>query len=130
MQLEAAVGIVQSVRDVETDRPDRRRPAHTNTGTAAMSDKILAAVRQLVNAPPTPNQCFGVNCPGTLGWSSPFINNTISSPTPAKPLRYIINTSAAPEHVGGDRNHRFFPSWRRIRRGNRKSRANGADHRA
>jgi cyclase len=73
-----------------------------NTGTAVMSDKILAAVRQLVNQAPVPNQCFGVNCRGTLGWSSPFINNTISSPAPARPLRYIINTSAAPEHVGGN----------------------------
>jgi glyoxylase-like metal-dependent hydrolase (beta-lactamase superfamily II) len=53
-----------------------------------------------------------VNCPGTLGWSSPFINNTISSPSPAKPLRYIINTSAAPEHVGGNQkiaSSGFFP---------------------
>jgi hypothetical protein len=73
-----------------------------NTGTPAMSDKILAAVRQLINQPPVPNQCLGVNCRGTVGWSSPFINNTISSPTPAKPLRYIINTSAAPENVGGN----------------------------
>jgi len=73
-----------------------------NTGTPAMSDKILAAVRQLINQPPAPNQCFGVNCRGTVGWSSPFINNTISSPTPAKPLRYIINTSAAPENIGGN----------------------------
>ena len=83
-----------------------------NTGTAAMSDKILAAVRQLVNAAPTPNQCFGVNCSGTVGWSSPFINNTISSPAPAKPLRFIINTSAAPENVGGNQKigtTGFFP---------------------
>jgi glyoxylase-like metal-dependent hydrolase (beta-lactamase superfamily II) len=73
-----------------------------NAGTPAMSDKILAAVRQLVNQAPVPNQCFGVNCRGTVGWSSPFINSVISSPTPAKPLRYIIDTSAAPEHVGGN----------------------------
>jgi cyclase len=86
-----------------------------NTGTAQMSDKILAAVRQLVNStvtPPAPNQCFGVNCQGTVGWSSPFINNTISSPAPAKPLRFIINTSAAPENVGGNQkiaSSGFFP---------------------
>src|SRR5678815_1422387 len=64
-----------------------------NTGTAAMSDKILAAIRQIVNTTlnaGTPNQCFGVNCPGTVGWSSPFINNVISSPAGAKPLRFII----------------------------------------
>jgi glyoxylase-like metal-dependent hydrolase (beta-lactamase superfamily II) len=86
-----------------------------NSGAAAMSDKILAKVRELVNSTvnaPVPNNCFGVNCPGTLGWSSPFINNTISSPSPAKPLRYIINTSAAPEHVGGNQkiaSSGFFP---------------------
>jgi glyoxylase-like metal-dependent hydrolase (beta-lactamase superfamily II) len=73
-----------------------------NTGAAPMSDKILAKVRDLVNAPQAPNQCFGVRCPGTMGWSSPFINTVITSPAPAKPLRYIINTSSAPEHVGGN----------------------------
>ena len=59
-----------------------------------------------------PNNCLGVNCPGTVGWSSPFINKTISSPAPAKPLRYIINTSAAPEHIGGNQkiaSSGFFP---------------------
>jgi hypothetical protein len=83
-----------------------------NTGTASMSDKILAAVRELVNSAPAPNQCFGATCPGTVGWSSPFINSVISSPTPAKPLRFIINTSDAPEHVGGNQkiaSSGFFP---------------------
>jgi hypothetical protein len=86
-----------------------------NTGTPQMSDKILAAVRQVVNSAvnvPAPNRCFGVNCPGTVGWSSPFINNVISSPTPAKPLRYVINTSAAPENAGGNQkiaSSGFFP---------------------
>jgi cyclase len=86
-----------------------------NTGTPQMSDKILAAVRQVVNSVvnvPAPNQCFGVNCRGTVGWSSPFINNVISSPTPAKPLRYVINTSASPEHAGGNQkiaSSGFFP---------------------
>jgi cyclase len=83
-----------------------------NTGTAAMSDKVLGAVRQLINTPPVPNQCLGVNCPGTVGWSSPFINNTISSPAPAKPLRFIINTSFSPENIGGNQkiaSSGFFP---------------------
>ncbi|HET9943138.1 MAG TPA: hypothetical protein VFR05_07355, partial [Terriglobia bacterium] len=86
-----------------------------NSGPAQMSDKILAKVREVVNAAvnsPVPNRCFGVNCPGTVGWSSPFINGVISSPTPAKPLRYIINTSAAPENIGGNQkiaSSGFFP---------------------
>jgi glyoxylase-like metal-dependent hydrolase (beta-lactamase superfamily II) len=86
-----------------------------NTGSAAMSDKVLAGVRQIVNQavmPPQPNQCFGVNCAGTIGWSSPFINNVISSPPTTKPLRYIINTSASPDHTGGNQKiaaSGFFP---------------------
>jgi len=76
-----------------------------NTGAAQMSDKLLNAVNQLANSavtPPAPNSCFGANCPGAWGWSSPFVNAVISSPPPARPIRYIINTSASPEHVGGN----------------------------
>jgi glyoxylase-like metal-dependent hydrolase (beta-lactamase superfamily II) len=36
------------------------------------------------------------------GWSSPYLNTVISSPTQPRPIRYVINTSAAPEHVGGN----------------------------
>ena len=76
-----------------------------DTGDAKMSDKILASVGQLASAVlanPTANQCFGANCPGKWGWSSPYIGAVISAPAPARPLRYIINTSAAPERVGGN----------------------------
>ncbi len=77
-----------------------------NTGSAQMSDKILAALNQLANAvvaPPTTNKCSGPNCPGIqFGWASPYMNTIISSPAPAKPLRYIINTSAASDHIGGN----------------------------
>jgi glyoxylase-like metal-dependent hydrolase (beta-lactamase superfamily II) len=79
--------------------------ALVNTGAPAMADKVLAAVNQLANAavmPPAPSSCFGANCPGTWGWASPYMNAIISSPAPAKPVRYIVNTSAAPEHVGGN----------------------------
>jgi glyoxylase-like metal-dependent hydrolase (beta-lactamase superfamily II) len=76
-----------------------------NTGTAAMADKILAAVNQLASSvvhPVASNQCAGANCPGTWGWASPYMNTIISSPAPLKSLRYIINTSAAADHVGGN----------------------------
>jgi cyclase len=76
-----------------------------DTGDAKMSDKILTSVRQLASAVlanPTANQCFGANCPGKWGWSSPYIGAVISATAPARPLRYIINTSAAPERIGGN----------------------------
>ena len=35
-------------------------------------------------------------------WSSPYFNAVVASPRPARAMRYVINTSAAPEHVGGN----------------------------
>jgi glyoxylase-like metal-dependent hydrolase (beta-lactamase superfamily II) len=55
---------------------------------------------------------MGSTCPGVWGWSSPYIHTVITSPAPARPLRYIVNTSAAPEHVGGNERisaSGFFP---------------------
>ena len=79
--------------------------AVVNTGPAQMADKILAALseleRSVVNAPTT-NSCFGANCPGLPSWSSPYFNGVIASPAPARPVRYVINTSAAADHVGGN----------------------------
>jgi glyoxylase-like metal-dependent hydrolase (beta-lactamase superfamily II) len=79
--------------------------AVVNTGSAQMTDKVLAALNELaksaVSAPAT-NTCFGANCPGMPSWSSPYFNTVVASPRPARPIRYIINTSAAPEHVGGN----------------------------
>jgi glyoxylase-like metal-dependent hydrolase (beta-lactamase superfamily II) len=86
-----------------------------NSGPAQMSDKILAAVKQLATAsvsPPGRNECFGANCPGAWGWASPYFNAVVSSTAPPKPLRYIINTSAAPDNVGGNEKiatSGFFP---------------------
>jgi cyclase len=86
-----------------------------NSGPARMTDKILAAVKQLATtslAPPGPNTCVGANCPGVWGWASPYIGAAISSTAPPRPLRYIINTSASPEHIGGNEKiatSGFFP---------------------
>jgi hypothetical protein len=64
-----------------------------NTGSAEMTEKLRVAVNELassVAAGARPNQCFGPNCSGIgFGWSSPYINSIISSPSPPKP-----NTSA------------------------------------
>jgi hypothetical protein len=82
-----------------------------NTGTAQMTEKLQAAINELASSavsPTTTNRCTGTNCPGTLGWSSPYIYSSITSPAPPRPLRYIINTSAAPENVGG--NEKFATS--------------------
>jgi len=82
-----------------------------NTGPRQMSDKVLAAVNELskaVAARPQPNTCFGADCAGAWGWSSPFMNTVITSPGPARPIKFIINTSAAPEHTGG--NEKLVPA--------------------
>ncbi|MBI3047786.1 MAG: hypothetical protein HYY76_05700 [Acidobacteria bacterium] len=79
--------------------------ALVNTGAAPMADKILAALDRLTNtvvALPTTNRCFGATCPGVWGWSSPYMNTVISSPARPRSIRYIINTSAAAEHIGGN----------------------------
>jgi glyoxylase-like metal-dependent hydrolase (beta-lactamase superfamily II) len=86
-----------------------------NTGTAAIAPKLLDAIKQLsvaVSSRVMPKDCFGANCPGAWGWSSPFTDAVIASPPPPRPIRYIINTSAAPEHVGGNQTIAaagFFP---------------------
>jgi hypothetical protein len=75
-----------------------------NTGSAKMTEKLQTAIRQLSAslAAGKTNKCNGVDCPGTWGWASPFMNTVISSPDPPKPLRYIINTSDSAENVGGN----------------------------
>jgi cyclase len=85
-----------------------------DTGSAAMTDKVLAAVKQiatLVSGTPWPaSPCVGIRCPNgpgggafnQWGWTSPAINTVISSPSPVKPIRFIINTSVDPDHTGGN----------------------------
>ncbi len=79
--------------------------ALVNTGPRQMSEKVLAALNKLassVSASPTTNRCFGATCPGTWGWSSPYMNSVITSPGSARPIRYIVNTSAAADNTGGN----------------------------
>jgi glyoxylase-like metal-dependent hydrolase (beta-lactamase superfamily II) len=77
-----------------------------DTGSAAMQEQTLAAVLELgtqVSAAPRPNDCYGLNCPGSpYRWASPSLNAIITRPEPLKAIRYIINTSADPQHVGGN----------------------------
>ena len=86
-----------------------------NTGPAHMTEKLQSAINQLATmtqAQRTTLSCAGANCPGAWGWNSPYVNAVISSPAPPRPLRYIINTSAAAENVGGNEKlatSGFFP---------------------
>ena len=91
--------------------------AIVNTGSAPMTDKVLAALTELartaVSAPAT-NTCVGANCPGMPSWSSPYFNTVVGSPRPARPMRYVINTSALRIML---REPRSSPPPGRVRRG-------------
>jgi glyoxylase-like metal-dependent hydrolase (beta-lactamase superfamily II) len=81
-----------------------------------MTDKVLTALNELsktVVAPATTNTCFGANCPGLSSWSSPYFNTVVASPRPARPIRYIINTSASPDHVAGNEKLAATANFRR-----------------
>jgi cyclase len=46
---------------------------------------------------------MGAHCPQfPYGWASPSFNAVIASPAPARPIRYIVNTSAAEPHTAGN----------------------------
>ncbi len=76
-----------------------------DTGSAATTDKVLAALRDLsrrVTAAPHPMQsCVGVS--SGCGWwsSSEFLPTTSGTRTP-RPIAGIINTSDDPDHVAGN----------------------------
>jgi cyclase len=73
-----------------------------DAGTAQMADKVVAAIAQLskdVNAATVAKPCAGLGCSGNEFAS--FLG-TIASPAPPKPIQYIVNTSADPDHTGGN----------------------------
>src|SRR5438552_2143951 len=85
-----------------------------DTGSARMADKLLSTVKQLLatTSAPAPNKCVGSTCPTIpWGWSSPFIDSIVASTAPPRPIRYIFNTSAAPEHVGGNEKIAFAGAY-------------------
>ena len=83
-----------------------------DAGTAAMADKTLAVINEIDRATAEPGRlttCVGPACyqPGSLGpftpfgWAGPSYNAVIASPKPPKPIRWILQTTADPEHTGG-----------------------------
>jgi len=74
-----------------------------DAGAAATADAVVGAISQLARevtaAPTTVKPCAGFGCAGVM---YPSLLATIASPAPPRPIQYIINTSADPDHVGGN----------------------------
>jgi glyoxylase-like metal-dependent hydrolase (beta-lactamase superfamily II) len=72
-----------------------------DSGSTATSDRVLATVKQLLTGvaaaagPARP-------CVGCAGLVSPLLHEITATPAAPKPIRYIINTNALPEHTGGN----------------------------
>ena len=84
-----------------------------NTGAAAMTDKVLAALSQLAtprSTPPGPTPA-SASTARHLGLVQPVHQHRhqLARARP-RPLRYIVNTSAAAEHVGGNEKTRARPA--------------------
>src|SRR6516225_11867779 len=89
-----------------------------DSGKAEMATTVLQTVLQLatsVAASPAPNRCLGLHCPDSpYRWTSPSLSAIIASPAAAKPVRYILNTSADPDHAGGNERLSELPSRTKI----------------
>ena len=70
-----------------------------DSGAAAMTGRVLAAIRglqsELAKREPAPQLGWGAETRGTLQQSLNYL-------APPKPIRYVINTSADLDHVGGN----------------------------
>ena len=84
-----------------------------DTGSAAMADRMIEKVNEIghmvAGSPAAMTNCVGPSCypAGSLGpftpfgWAGPSYNAVIASPKALKPVRWIIQTTADPEHTGG-----------------------------
>ena len=86
-----------------------------DAGRADMTSAVLSNLEQIATVVQMPffplAPCVGPRCPGGAGtgaytgggwFTSQAVNGTVHSPGSLKPLRYIINTSDDPEHIGGN----------------------------